>query len=49
MNKQRYKAGGYRGTPVLQVGADGFTLTLESKSGVTTFDIDVPKEAPKPK
>jgi hypothetical protein len=26
------------------------TLTLESKSGVTTFDIDVPKpEAAKPK
>jgi len=25
------------------------TLTLESKSGVTTCDIDVPKEAPKPK
>ncbi len=25
------------------------TLTVEQKSGVTTFDIDVPKEAPKPK
>jgi hypothetical protein len=25
------------------------TLTLESKSGVTTFDFDVPKETPKPK
>ena len=25
------------------------TLTLEPKSGATTFDIDVPKEAPKPK
>ncbi len=25
------------------------TLTVEQKSGVTTFDFDVPKEAPKPK
>lgn len=25
------------------------TLTLEPKSGVTTFDFDVPKETPKPK
>ena len=25
------------------------TLTVEPKSGATTFDIDVPKETPKPK